>query len=64
MEKSLLQVIELVGPRYRATAGSCMYYFFVFGELINTLISYLERDFTNYFIWSFIILFAFFILLW
>jgi hypothetical protein len=51
--------MELVGPNHRATAGSFMYYFYVFGEVINAAVGYFERDFADYFIWSSIILLAF-----
>ena len=37
--------IEMVGPSYRATAGSIFNYFYIIGELLNVGVAYWLRDF-------------------
>ena len=56
--------IEVIGPSYRASSGSCVYYFFILGELINSFTNYLERDFAHYYIWMVVILCAFIAYFW
>ena len=41
---AIILAMEMVGPSYRAAAGSCMYYFYILGELVNVLLAYFIRD--------------------